>query len=102
MPEGTLRVSRTGTGIELRRGTFDVTIDGKRTASLNHGDTVELPIAVGHHSLCIQAGRYASRVADFDLGAGDIVVFRCHGAMLWPRYVVSVVVPRLAIALKRE
>jgi hypothetical protein len=36
------------------------------------------------------------------LAAGEVVNFRGHGAMVWPRYVVSIVKPDLAISLKRE
>ena len=38
----------------------------------------------------------------FDVAEGEGVNFRCHGAMIWPRYVVSIVKPDLAISLKRE
>jgi hypothetical protein len=33
---------------------------------------------------------------------GDAIDFRCYGARIWPLYVASIVVPSLAIALKRE
>jgi hypothetical protein len=33
---------------------------------------------------------------------GQVANFRCHGAMMWPRYVVSAVVPTMAISLSRE
>jgi hypothetical protein len=39
---------------------------------------------------------------NFDAADGDVVSFRCHGARIWPLYVASIVVPNLAIALKRE
>jgi hypothetical protein len=32
----------------------------------------------------------------------ETVNFRCHGAMLWPLYVASMVKADLAISLKRE
>jgi hypothetical protein len=32
----------------------------------------------------------------------EVVNFRGHGAMLWPRYVASIVKPDLAISLRRE
>jgi hypothetical protein len=38
---GTLRLTRVGLGIELRRGLFEVTLDGKVVATLERGDTIE-------------------------------------------------------------
>jgi hypothetical protein len=49
-----------------------------------------------------QTGRYSSRDQSFDAADGETVDFRCHGAMVWPRYLASFVKPGLAISLKRE
>lgn len=98
----TLTLTREGLGIELRRGTFHVLLDGDDITSIERGDTIEEPIEPGHHALRITAGRYSSEVRQFDASDGDVVTFRCHGAMIWPRYLVSVVKPDLAISLKRE
>jgi hypothetical protein len=99
---GTLRVNREGVGIELRRGPFEITLDGDIVARIVRGDTIETPLDPGHHRLRIRAGRYSSRSQDFDSADGEVVSFRCHGAMMWPRYVLSVVKPDLAISLHRE
>jgi hypothetical protein len=56
----------------------------------------------GRHTLRIRKGRYSSREYSFDATDGETVSFRCHGAMVWPRYVASLVKPDLAISLKRE
>jgi len=98
----TLRLTREGAGIELRRGRFEILVDGERVGSLELHETVESPIEPGHHSLRIRAGRYSSREISFDLTEGEVVNFRCHGTMIWPRYVASIVKPDLAISLKRE
>jgi len=37
-----------------------------------------------------------------DVAGDEVVTFRCHGAMLWPRYVASLAKPDLAIPLTRE
>lgn len=97
-----LRLTREGVGIELRRGSFDVTLDGKVVASIEWGGTTEVPLEVGRHRLRICAGRYSSRPYDFEGAEGEVVNFRCHGAMMWPRYVVSIVKPDLALSLHRE
>jgi hypothetical protein len=99
---GTLRVIREGAGIELRRGPFEIGLDGDIVATIDGGDTVETPLEVGRHTLQLQAGRYSSRPRTFDIIDGEVVNFRCHGAMMWPRYVASVVKPDQAISLRRE
>jgi hypothetical protein len=98
----TLRLTREGTGIELRRGKFDAELDGKSVGSIERHETVELPIEPGRHTLRIQAGRYSSKNHSFDVHEGETVNFQCHGAMIWPRYVFSIVKPDQAISLKKE
>jgi hypothetical protein len=98
----TLRLTREGYGIELRRGTFDVTVDGISVGYSKWHETVEVPVEPGHHMLRIRARRYSSREHSFDAADGETVNFRCHGAMIWPLYVASIVKPDLAISLKRE
>jgi hypothetical protein len=98
----TLRLTREGFGIELRRGRFEITVDGQSIGSLNYGDTVEEPVEPGHHTLRIRAGRYSSPDRSFDAADGEVVSFRCHGAMVWPRWAASFVRPDLAISLVRQ
>lgn len=98
----TLRLVREGFGIELRRGRFDVNVDGLSVGSLEYHDTIESSIDPGPHTLRIQHGRYSSQVQSFDVSDGETVTFRCHGAMVWPRFVASLVKPDLAISLRRE
>jgi len=102
MVSTTLRLKREGVGIELRRGRFDVLVDGQSIESLERHETVETQVEPGHHTLRIRAGRYSSRDRSFDALDGEVVNFRCHGAMVWPRYVASIVKPDLAISLRRE
>ena len=98
----TLWLRREGVGIELRRGRFEVPLDGKIVGSLERRERFETPINPGHHTLRVGASRYWSRDRSFDVADGEVVNFRCHGAMIWPRYVASIVKPDLAISLKRE
>jgi hypothetical protein len=99
----TLRVTREGVGIELRRGKFDVVVDGASAGALEaRNDSVEIPIDPGNHALRIQAGRYGSPTRRFEAEDHEIVNFRTRGAVVWPLYVASIVKPDLAIALKRD
>lgn len=98
----TLKLTREGIGMELRRGTFDVLVDGRSVVSIELHDTVEVPVDPGRHTIRIQAGRYSSQDHSFEVVDGEMVTFRLHGAMMWPRYVASIVKPDLAISLRRE
>jgi hypothetical protein len=98
----TLKLTREGVGIELMRGQFEISVDGKGTGPVQYGETVERPLEPGRHTLRLRAGRYSSREYSFDAADGGIVSFRCHGAMAWPRYVASLVKPDLAISLQRQ
>ncbi len=94
-----LTLTRECTGIELRRGRFEIWVDGQRVGALEPHETVDIPVEPAHHTLRIRAGRYSSHDRSFDVAQGEVVSFRVHGAMLWPRYVVSMVKPDLAISL---
>jgi hypothetical protein len=98
----TLRLTRKGSGIELRRGLFEIAVDGTSVGSITNKETVETPLEPGHHTLRIRAGRYSSREHSFDVADDEVLNFRCHGAMVWPRYVASILKPDLAISLQPE
>jgi hypothetical protein len=98
----TLQLVREGIGMELRRSTFHVLLDGNDVASIEGKQTIEMPIEPGHHTLQVKAGRYTSRRLPFDTADGEIVNFRCSGARVWPLYVASIAKPDLALTLKRQ
>lgn len=98
----TLQLAREGLGIELRRGTFHILIDGNDAGTIEREQTIEVQLEPGDHTLQIKAGRYSSRPQSFDTIDEQTVRFRCHGAMVWPRYVASIAKPDLAISLRRE
>lgn len=98
----TLTVKREGFIMELRGAPFEITLDGTTVGSINRHETFETPIDPGHHRLQIRAGRYSSRAQSFDVADGEVVNFRCYGGRIWPVYLISFVVPSLALFLKRE
>jgi hypothetical protein len=102
MADATLRLTRQAFGIELRRGTFGIWLDGKDVGSIEWDQTIEIPVEPGRHTLKIRRGRYSSLERSFDATDADVVNFRCHGAMVWPRFVASIVKPDIAISLRRE
>jgi hypothetical protein len=103
MMSATLRMTRKiSFAIELRRGRFEILVDGNDIGGIDNNETVEAPIQPGQHTVQVRHGRYSSRTLSFDVADGDAIDFRCYGARIWPIYVASIVVPNLAIALKRE
>lgn len=98
----TLTIKREGAIAELRRMAFEITLDGTTVGTINRHDTFETQIEPGRHTLQIRAGRYSSRAKSFDVADRDAVNFRCYGGRIWPIYVISFVVPSLALLLKRE
>jgi hypothetical protein len=98
----TLRLTHKAIGVEVRRGTFDAVVDGKPVGSLEMNDTIELPVEPGRHTLQVRNGRNTSRSETFDAAEGEVVSFRCTGKRFLPIFLVSFVVPSLALKLRRE
>lgn len=97
----TLHLIRETSGLmELRRGPFHVVLDGNDVGSIDRHQAIELPVEPGHHTLQVKTGRYTSRRRPFDAADGEIVNFRCNGAVIWPVYLASIVKPDLALTLK--
>jgi hypothetical protein len=98
----TLKMTHKAIGVEVRRGTFDVVVDGERVGSLEMNDTIETPIEAGHHTLQVRNGRNLSRTLTFGAAEGQVVAFRCTGKRFLPIFLASFVVPRLALSLRPE
>jgi hypothetical protein len=96
----TLNLTREGFGIELRRGTFEIFVDGHNVGAIESHQTTELPMDPGVHTLQLRAGRYSSPPRRFEIADREVLAFRCHGANIWPLYVASIIKPDLAISLK--
>jgi hypothetical protein len=102
MMSATLKLTHKGIGVEVRRGTFVVVVDGGRVASLEMKDTIEIPIEAEHDTLQVRNGRNLSRTLTFDATEGQVVAFRCTGKWFLPTLLLSFVVPRLALSLRPE
>ncbi len=99
----TLKVRHEAIGVEVRRGTYDIVVDGNRTGSVELHGTFETPVEPGRHTLQIRNGRRnSSRIATFDADEGQVIAFRCSGKNILPVFLLSFVVPSLAISLRRE
>jgi hypothetical protein len=98
----TLKLTHKAIGVEVRRGTFDVIVDGERVGSLEMNDTFETPVEPGRHTLQVRNGRNSSRTETFDIAKDEMVTFRCTGKRFLPIFLASFFVPSLALSLRRE
>ena len=95
----TLKLTHKAIGAEVRRGTFDVVVDGERAGSVEMNSTIEVIVDPGRHTLQVRNGRNSSRAQTFDAAEGEVVAFRCTGKRLLPLFLASFVVPSLALKL---
>jgi hypothetical protein len=98
----TLRLAHKTIGVEVRRGTYEVMIDGNRAGSVDLNETVDIPVEPGRHTLQLRSGRNSSRTKSFDVADGEIASFRCSGKNILPIFLLSFVVPSLALTLTRD
>lgn len=97
----TLKLTHKSLGAEVRRGPYDVMVDGERIGSVEMNDTIEVPIEPARHTVQVREGRKSSRTETFDASEGEVVAFRCTGKRFLPIFLASFVVPRLALKLVR-
>jgi hypothetical protein len=98
----TLRLTHTAIGAEVRRGSYDVVLDGERVGSVDMNHTFEIRVEPGRHSLQLRNGRNSSRTETFDATDGETVAFRCTGKRFLPIFLLSFAVPSLALTLVRQ
>ena len=98
----TLRLTHKTIGAEVRRGTYDAMVDGQRAGSVELNETIDIPVEPGRHTLQVRNGRNSSRTKTFSVGDGEVVSFRCGGKNILPIFLLSFVVPSLALSLHRE
>jgi hypothetical protein len=98
----TLKLAHKAIGVEVRRGAYDIVVDGQRAGSLEMNDTIEIQVEPGRHTLQVRHGRYSSRPQTFNAAEGETVAFRCTGKSILPVFLASFVVPSLGLKLRRE
>ncbi len=98
----TLKMIHKSIGVEVRRGTYGVILDGRSAGSLDMNETIEIPIEPGRHRVQVRNGRNSSRTRDFDAAEGEIVAYRCTGKSVLPLFLASFLIPSLALQLRRE
>src|SRR5580698_6657095 len=61
----TVKVTHKAIGAEVRRGPYDVVIDGERVGSVEMNHTIEIPVEPGRHTLQVRNGRNSSGTQTF-------------------------------------
>ena len=97
-----LKLTHKTIGVEVRRGTYDAVVDGRQAGALGLNDTIDIPVEPGRHTLRVRSGRNSSLTKTFDVAEGEIASFRCSGKSILPIFLLSFVVPSLALSLTRE
>jgi hypothetical protein len=97
----TLKLIHKAVGAEVRRGTYEIALDGEHVGSVEMNGTFETQIEPGHHTLQVRDGR-KSGTKTFDAADGETVAFRCTGKSILPRFLLSFVVHRWALTLVQE
>ena len=98
----TLKVTHKAIGAEVRRGTYDIAVDGQLAGSVEMNDTTAIPIEPGRHTLQVRSGRNSSRTQTFDAAESQTVAFRCTGKSFLPIFLASFFIPSMALQLRRE
>ncbi len=98
----TLKVTHKAIGAEVRRGTYDIVVDGQSAGSLEMNATIEIPVEPGRHTVQARDGRNSSRTETFDAAQSETVAFRCTGKRFLPIFLASFIVPSLALKLTRQ
>ena len=68
----TLKLTHKTIGVEIRRGTYEVVLDGQRVGSVELNDTFATPVESGRHTLLLRSGRNSSRTKTFDARDGHL------------------------------
>jgi hypothetical protein len=89
----TLKLTHKAIGAEVRRGPYDIVVDGQSAGSLEMNATIEVPVEPGRHTVQVRNGRNSSRTETFDAAESETVAFRCTGKRF---------LPSLALKLKRQ
>jgi hypothetical protein len=97
-----LKLTHKAIGAEVRRGEYDLVVDGEQVGSVEMNSTTAIPVEPGRHTLQVRSGRKSSGTETFDAAEGEVVAFRCTGKRFLPIFLASFIVPRLALKLVRD
>lgn len=97
----TLKMTHKAIGLEVR-GTYDILVDGQRAGSVEMNQTTAIQVEPGRHTLQVRSGRDSSRPQTLEASEGRTIAFRCTGKSFLPIFLASVLVPSLALQVRRH
>ncbi|MCV2394730.1 hypothetical protein OEB99_10465 [Actinotalea sp. M2MS4P-6] len=98
----TLTVSHRAVGAEVRRGPYEIELDGRPAGTVELNQTFETNLDPGRHTLQVRNGRNSSATKTFEIGNDEVAAFRCTGKRFLPLFLASFVIPGLALVLVRD
>ncbi len=105
MGEATIRLSRAASYSPLLgMETYNISIDGRVVGAIKAGETVEVSVPPGRHSLrLLGGGRNRSPLRSLEVAENSVVSYRCHGPRYGPPHIVAALIkPDLWISLRRS
>jgi hypothetical protein len=97
----TLELTHKSIGVEVRRGPYEVMVDGHHAGSLEMNHSIEVSVEPGRHTLQIRSGRNSSRTQTFVAADNQTIAYRCTGKSFLPVFLASFLIPSLALQLRR-
>ena len=97
----TLKVVHKAIGIEVRRGAYDILVDGVSVGNVKMNHTTSVPIDPGRHTLQVRHRRSSSRPVAIQAAESQTLVYRCTGKSFLPVFLLSFVMPSLALQVRR-
>jgi hypothetical protein len=82
--------------------TYNISVDGRVVGAIAAGETVEVSVASGQHSLLLRGrGRNRSPLRAVEVAEDEVVSYRCHGPRYGPPHIVAALIkPDLWITLR--
>ncbi|HEX3898998.1 MAG TPA: hypothetical protein VHW74_07480 [Mycobacteriales bacterium] len=90
-----IRIQREANAYADRRRKYRILVDGEELGAIGRGDTIDIPLDPGRHSVWMRIDWTGSEMATFVLEADETIEFVCR-----PRYPTAAVVVALLRSIK--
>jgi hypothetical protein len=98
----TLRLTRRFEPFPYARQRWPIMIDGAAVGAIDHGQTVELKVEPGDHTLQLGSTRHRSPERSFTIAEGEVASFRSRRRYGVPAYLIALFKPDFWISLHPE
>ena len=97
----TLKVVHKAIGVEVRRGAYDILVDGVSVGNVTMNHSTSVSIDPGRHTVQVRHRRASSRSVSFEAIDRQTIAYRCTGKSFLPVFLLSFVIRSLALQLRR-